>query len=464
MSKSSVNQPLIDTFDRRQIPNPGSPRPFQFPDFKRSRLDSGLEIIHARQSQLPLLSINLSVKRSVLFDEPSKEGTAHLLAEMLFEGTARWDSVAIARQLELLGAHYNAQADWNAIQVEINVIRKNWRKAMDLFGDIVRRPAFPEHELERLKKELTIERMRLVDNPARLCQEYLQQRIFGHFRYALPIEGTLESIPRIGRDDVRDFYKRHFTPSNAALILAGDVSDSMAREMVERYFADWQVAQFVPPTIEVPDGIGQGGIFLIHKAGAAQAELRMGHPGLARSNKDYFAVTLLNEIFGGYFMSRINRNLREEHGYTYGAASYFAFRKYRGPFVIAAAIQNEHIADAISEIQSEIHKIRQEPVSAQELEQARGYLSGIFPLAFETMDQVASGLANLVVFDLPDDYYRTFRQHLDQVTRGQILQAAQKYLQPDRMVIVVTADRQQVEHRLRQLGEVTVLDVHGHPV
>jgi len=463
MSKSPGNQTLNGTFDRRQIPKPGFPRPFQFPDFKRSRLDNGLEIIYARQSQLPLLSVNLCVKRSVLFDEPSKEGTAHLLAEMLFEGTADWDSVAIARQLELLGAHYSAQADWNAIQVEINVMRKNWRKAMDLFGDIVCRPAFPGHELERIKKEIAIERMRLVDNPARLSQEYLQQRIFGRFRYAQPIEGTLETIAHIEMDDVLRFYNRHFTPANAALILAGDVSESMAREIVERYFASWQQPEAAPPTLENPDRIDKGGIYLIHKAGAAQAELRMGHLGLARNNKDYFAVTLLNEIFGGYFLSRINRNLREEHGFTYGASSYFAFRKWPGPFVIAAAIQNEHIADAIGEILNEITNIRREPVSSEELEHARGYLNGIFPLAFETVDQVANGLANLVIFDLPGDYYRTFRQHLEQVTRDQILEAGQKYLHPDRMVIVVTADRQHVEHALRQLGEVTVLDVHGQP-
>jgi zinc protease len=463
MSKSPGNQTLNGTFDRRQIPKPGSPRPFQFPDFQRQNLDNGLEVIQARQSQLPLLSVNLCVKRSVLFDEPSKEGTAHLLTEMLFEGTADWDSVAIARQLELLGAYYSAQADWNAIQVEINVMRKNWRKALHLFGDIVRRPAFPEYELQRIKKEITIERMRLVDNPARLSQEYLQQRIFGRFRYAQPIEGTLETIAHIERDDVLDFYNRHFTPANAALILAGDISDSMSREIIERYFASWQQPETPPRPIENPDRIDKGGIYLIHKAGAAQAELRMGHHGLARNNKDYFAVTLLNEIFGGHFLSRINRNLREEHGFTYGASSYFAFRKWPGPFIIAAAIQNEHIADAIGEILREVHKIRQEPVSSEELEHARGYLNGIFPLAFETVDQVAAGLANLVIFDLADDYYRTFRQHLEQVTSEQIFEAAQKYLHPDRMVIVVTADRQQVEHRLRQLGEVTVLDVHGQP-
>jgi len=190
----------------------------------------------------------------------------------------------------------------------------------------------------------------------------------------------------------------------------------------------------------------------------------MGHLGIERSNPDYYAVTLLNEILGGYFLSRINMNLREEHGYTYGAGSAFSYRPGRGPFHISAAVQSEHTAPAVQEVLKEVSAIRTEKISEEELQNAHGQITGLFPIAFETADQVSLGLSNIVLSQLPDNYYNTYRDNISAVTREDIFDSAQKYLHPDKMQIVVTGDRETIEKDLRESFEVTVYDVQGNEI
>ncbi len=450
--------------DRTQAPKPSAPRDFRFPDFTRFYLDNGLEVLVVEQKKFPLVSVNLCLQTSALFDPQGKEGLANFVSEMLAEGTETRSSTQLADELEFIAAQFSSHADWNAIHLNMNTLSRNMEAAMDLFTDILLHPVFPEEEADRIRKEMLIDRMRIVDIPSRLTAEQFVHFLYHPMRYAIPIEGTETSLPHISTTDMKSFYRSVFVPSNATLILVGNISESRARELSARFLSSWKAQ---PKPVEPQLSFSQPEqtrVRLIHKPGSAQTELRMGHLGIERSNPDYYAVTLLNEILGGYFLSRINMNLREKHGYTYGAGSSFSFRKGIGPFLVSGAIQIEHTTAAIQEIINELRYIRSDKVSEKELEHARGRLNGLFPITFETSDHIAKGLSNITTYGLADDYYNTFRDHLTAVTREDILHAAQSYLLPEQLEIVVTADRSQVEKQLRAVFPVHVYDVNGHPL
>lgn len=448
-------------FDRSEKPQATEPRPFHFPDFERFHLNNGLEVLFVQRTDFPLLSINLNIKSSALADPVGKEGTANFVSELIAEGTQKRSSAEIAEAFEFIAALFSAQTNWNAIHLDLNTLTQHADRALHIFSDILMNPVFPEAELERIRKELLTERLRVADNPAKLNGEQFISGLYGNIRYAIPVEGNATSIQQIKRTDVQNFYQQHFQPQNASLIIVGDLNLGQAKELCHKHFDDWSgtgTEPIVLPEFEQPT---QTEVHLLHKPDAAQTELRMGHLGIERSNPDYFAVTLLNEILGGYFLSRINMNLREKNGFTYGAGSSFSYRKGVGPFHISAAVQSEHTAAAVKEVMKEIKQIRATHVTDEELNNARGQMVGLFPIAFETSDQIAMGISNIILSELPDLYYNTFRENISKVTRTDLLEAAQKYLHPDNMLVVVTGDRNIIEEDLRKLFKVTVYDVQG---
>ncbi len=454
---------MTDT-ERSQIPAPAAPRPFHFPRFERMHLKNGLQLLFAREVHFPLVNVTLCINSSALMDLPGKEGVAHLTSELLTEGTNKRTSVQIARELEFMGVHYGSHSDWNALYLEMNTLSRYLEPAFEVFADMALHPSFPEEELERVRKELMVERLRVVDNPSRLASEKFAHLLYGMFRYGRPIEGTYESLQNITRRDVVDFYNQQVLPGNSTLIIVGDIQRQQALELAESYLGEWEPAQITTLGEMEFRQPAKTQVAIVHKPGAAQAELRMGHLGIARNNPDYYAVTVMNEILGGYFLSRINMNLREEHGYTYGAHSIFSYRKGLGPFFITAAVHSENVADAVKEVLKEVHRLRGEKVETEELENAKGQLIGVFPIAFETADQVAMGLANIVISQLPDDYYDKFRERIAAVTVDDVLHAAQKYLLPDRMLIVVTGDREQLVDQLSADFDVVVFEAEDPSV
>ena len=449
------------TLNRNHIPQPGAPRLFHFPEFERIQLSNGLKLIYAYRNDLPLVNLNLCIRPSVLLDPPGKEGLANITAALMDEGTAKRSSTQTAEDLEMIGAQLDIHADWKAVYLELNTLEWHLEQAVEIFSDIAVNPAFPQHEFDRIKKELIAERMRAHDNAARVSAERFTGFLYKDLRYAVPVEGTKESIENLQLEDVQKFFKTHFLPSRAVLIAAGSVDKEKITALAEKYFGGWQgMEEAVLPDLKFnePD---ETEVYLIDKPGAAQCELRMGHLGIERSNPDYYAVTLMNEILGGFFLSRINMNLREKHAYTYGANSGFTFRPGKGPFSVSAAVHNKNIADAVREVLYEIRRLQDEPVGAEELENARGQLIEVFPIAFETIEQTALGLANIFVSDLEDDYYHTFREKIAAISSSDVQKAAQKYLHPDQTIVVVCGSRKIVEQQLAGHYKTTVYDSHG---
>ncbi len=455
---------MPDTIDRNQMPRPGQPRPFNFPEFERDELKNGLKIITATKSNLPLVNVLLHVAISPLDDPLGAEGEMNLLSQLLLEGSKNSTSKQIANQFERIGAEYNTHLGWNGFFFELNVLKEHLISGFSLMSELVQDSIFPDKEFDRLKEEALVGRLQILDMPGRLASEHLFRQMFPEHRYGLPIEGVEESIANIRLHRIMRFYRDNFDARNATIIFTGDITAKEAFALTKNYFEAWrpkiittEVSDDFFPSINAP-------VTVVHKPGAAQTELRIGQFLPERSHPDFFKIKLMNEILGGYFLSRLNLNLREKNGFTYSIHSNLIYRPAIGVFSIAAAIQNEFIAPALKEIFAEIDRLQADGVTDEELQNARGYLTGIFPTAFETIDQISDALASIITFELPDNYYRTFREKLQMVTREDILETARGYLAQDEMQVVLVGDKEKIVPSLQDDFDVIVVDSKGNPI
>jgi zinc protease len=323
----------------------------------------------------------------------------------------------------------------------MTVLASHFPQAFELFGETLLHPEFPEREVERLKAERQAELLQLRTEPRGLADE-----MFSHFlyepgsRYALPEDGGADTVAALSRADVSAFYRARYRPGGMTLVMVGDIDVATGAALAERAFGSWRGG--APPESVVIDRPARltRAVHLVEKADAPQSELRMGHVGLPRRHPDYFPVLLMNSVLGGLFSSRINLNLREVHGYTYGAFSGFEWRLGAGPFVVSSAVKSDVTAAAAREVLLEIDRMRGEPISSDELSLATSYLDGVFPIKYETTEAMARALSALVIYDLPNDYFDTYREHVRAVTIMDVLHAADRHLHPDRLQLVVVGD------------------------
>ena len=434
--------------EQTQIPAPQAPRPFNFPRFERFRLPNGLEVWYARHDKLPLVSCQLVIMSGALHDPAGEEGAATFLADMLEEGTEKHDAEEFSMLLEEKGIEFSASADYNGSYLSMNTLTGHAEAALTLFGEALTAPRLAEKDMERLRKIRQGHRRRAADMPDKVAAEVLMRHIYPGHRYSVPAMGRLEHNSSLTLEQLRDFYRKHYRPDNAILVLVGDLPAAEIKGLLDKTLGQWPAGgqRFeLPPVLETP---GNFDLHLVHRPGAQQAEIRLGHAGVDRHDPAYFSALLANQILGGYFLSRLNMNLREDKGLTYGIESRFSLRRVKGPFYISAAVDSDKVTLAVREIFEELERMTREEVSAEELDNARGYLSGVFPIAFETGAQIAAGLSNIALFDLEDDYYRNFRAQLERVTVRDVLNAARKYFNPSRAQVVVVADRDPVAESL----------------
>ncbi len=429
------------TIKRRERPAPAAPREYRFPRFTRRRLDNGMQLVIAPVTKLPLVSVIVVVESGAVCDPPGKEGVAQLTSRLLLEGTGRLDGAALVEAFERLGASVDASADWDVATVRMTVLTENLRPALTLLAEVLRTPAFVQREVERLKAERLAELLQLRAEPRGLAEELFSRFVYADgSRYARPDGGGEASVRAITRDDVQAFYRERYQPGAITMVVAGDVSADAMQGMLTDTLGDWRGG--TPAAVTTTDAPARTtrAVHIVGKADAAQTELRMGHVGIPRNHPDYFPFAVMNGLLGGLFMSRINLNLREEHGYTYGAFSGVDWRRGAGPFVISAAVQSDVTTEAAREVLREIDRMRAEVVTADELSLATSYLVGVFPIRYETTAAIAAALANLVVYGFSEDFYDVYRDRVRAVTAEQVLEAARKHLHPDALQLVVVGD------------------------
>jgi zinc protease len=438
-------------------PEPTAPRSYHFPSFVRSTLSNGMRLVIAPVPKLPLVSISAVIDAGATSEREGEEGAAALTAQLLLEGAAGMDGAALTDRFERIGTSVEAHADWDAATITLTVLRERLPEALSLVRDLLRAPAFPEREVTRLKDERLAELLQLHAEPGSLADEQFARAVYApSARYATPAAGSATSVRALTREVVREFYGRRYRSSTTTIVLAGDVTIEAARVLAEQLFGDWH-GDDAPATVRAIETAPEGRLVrIVAKADAPQSEIRVGHVGLPRRHPDYFAATVLNAVLGGLFSSRINLNLREAHGYTYGAFSAFEWRRAAGPFTIHTAVKSEVTGAAVREILREIDGIRDAPISESELTLATSYLDGVFPIRYETTAAIATALSNLVIHDLPDSYYDEYRTHVRNVTAEDVLRAARQHLQPDRLHIVVVGDPAVIT--------VPLTEVHGTAV
>jgi len=433
-------------------PLPGPAREYHFPSFVRHTLANGLSIIVAPVEKLPVVTVLAVIDAGATNDPHGLEGLAQLTAEALREGTAKYTGLEILEGFERIGSSLEAGADWDSTIVSMTLLKEHVSKGQALLAELLTAPSFPENEIERLKAERLAERLQILAEPRGLADESFSKFLYPEgTRYSEPMSGNSTSISAIARQDVADFFASRYTPDATTLIIVGDVSVEEAVDLIEATLGSWKGEKAAGPSVERQATRRAKGLEVIRKADAAQAELRLGHKGVSRSHPDYFSVVVMNAILGGLFSSRINLNLREKHGYTYGASSYYDWRCEPGPFVIATAVQSEVVADALRETLSEIDRIRSEKIPEDELSLATSYLEGVFPIRYETTSAIAAALANLVVFSLPDSFYGEYRQNIRGVSTADVLKAAQTYVIPEELRVVIVGDPAIVVAPLKKL-------------
>jgi zinc protease len=448
-------------------PHPGESRAYAFPRFERRTLPNGLRLVIAPVDKLPIVTLLATIDAGAVTDPQGKEGLAELTAQALREGAASRDGTALTDYAERLGTGIESSADWDAASVRMTVLASRLADALALMADVLMAPTLPEREIERLKGERLAELLQLRAEPRGLADETLDRVVYAReARYAKPAGGTEQSVPGLTRGDVAAFYGMRYHPGAVTIVVAGDVRPADVERLADTVFGRWHGTR--QTTIAAPDHAATPGrgIHIVTKLGAPQSELRLGHVGLPRATDDYFPVLLMNAVLGGLFSSRINLNLREAHGYTYGAHSGYEWRRWAGPFAIDAAVARDATSPAVREVLSEIDRIRSEPVTPSELSLATSYLDGVFPIRYETTTAIAAALATLVVHELSPDYYDTYRARVRAVSSDDVLRAARAHLHPDRLQLVVVGDPDAVRAPLEQLafGPIVVYDDRGGPI
>lgn len=444
-------------------PKPKPAKKISFPRYVTADLTNGLRVLIIEHHEQPIVSLRFLVKSGSAQDG-DLPGLASLTGELLTKGTTTRSALQIAEEIDYVGGQLASGSDWDATYVSTTVLTKHLDVGFSLLADVASNPVFSKEEIERGRQQRLTMLIRRRDDAGYLAEAELNSAIFDGHQYGKPQIGTERSVEALTRADFLEFHKRYFSPSNTILAVVGDINPGEIIPRIEKPFGNWQQQAQPADSMQQPKDLDRVSIRVVDKPGAVQSAIRVGHVGIARKSGDFIPIVVLNTLLGGYFNSRININLRERKGYTYGAQTTFDVRKFRGPFVASADVRNAVTDSAISEILYELQRIREEPVTSEELTMVKEFLIGSFPLQIETPNQIASKAIDLELYDLPRDFYDTFNDHVESVTEQELLHVAQKYVHPDQAAIVVSGDAKEIATKLQKFGPVDVVDANGEPV
>ncbi|TVR55364.1 MAG: insulinase family protein [Gemmatimonadales bacterium] len=440
--------------DRSRPPEPGEIRPFHLPAVGEDRLPQGLELRVLREARVPLVSGCLVLDAGEASLDGDRAGLAVLTGDALQGGTEVRSGAELALALEQLGTSLNISTGWDATTLSFTCTAERLEPTLALLAEVVRRPAFPSDEVDRVRRQrLAAIRQRLMD-PGSLADDEADRVLFpSDHPYHRPLAGTEATIRRVTPDHAREWVEARYRPGRGGLVLVGDLDIVEADRLVRRQFGDWEgapeprgdLAGVVPPTPRP--------VVVVHRPGAVQTELRLVYPGPGRKHPDRLSLQVANAILGGAFTSRLNLNLRERHGFTYGVRSNFTHRRRGGLFLLSTAVETQVTAAALRETMGELDRFVAEGPDDAEVARARDYLAGVFPLRMETTGQLAARIAELLIHDLPMDEYHLYRDRIREVTREGALQAFRAHVDPASIPIVLCGDAEALT------GELEALDL-----
>ncbi len=429
-----------------------APAPLPAPTVVERRLANGLRVLVVRQAELPLVDVTLAVRTGAESDPANRAGLATLTANLLDEGTRTRTALQIAEQAALLGASLRTNAGWDATTISLHGTTAALDSALALMADVALAPSFPTADLERLRAERLTSLVQLRDRGPAIADRIFNEVVYGpRHPYGRAAVGTEATTRAITQGDIQRFFGQHYRPNNAVLIAVGDIEPDDFVRRAERLFGTWEPGPVLPAPFDVRPPPTTTQIYVVDKPGAPQSSVRIGSVGVARATDDFFPLTVMNTLLGGSFTSRLNQNLRETRGYTYGAGSSFSMRREPGPFLASAEVTGTKTDSALIEFMKELNAIR-DTVPMAELEKAKQYLELQLPSAFETTGGIASQLLTVALYDLPLDYFASYSRQIRAVSQADVHRVARQYVRPEALAIVIVGDRASIEPALRRAG------------
>jgi zinc protease len=422
-------------------------------NYQKKTLPNGLRVILVEHHELPIIAVELMVRAGSALDPGDRPGLAHLTSSLLLEGTTSKTAQELSEEIEFIGGTLRGRCEYECTTISATSLKKDCSTLLGLLSQVVTSPSFPEEELERYREKFRASILKEKDDRRVIAERHMDELLFANHPYGHPPIGTLEGLKAITRFDVLEFHKRYYLPNNSILAVVGDFEPVELWEELEGYFGGWRGAELrkvpSPPLQKISNRIR-----LLDKPDLTQTEIRIGLLGIERTSQDFFPLLLLNHVLASGPSSRLYTELRAKRGLTYGVNSRFYARKERGPFFIRTHTKNETTLETLRLLLKELERVRDEGVSQEELEAARAYQTGSFPLGLETPAQIASHLLEQELYGLPEDYLETYLKQLGAVTLEEVNQLAKRFFNPDNMVIVLVGKASEILPQVMSLGEV----------
>ena len=456
--------------DRSSVPDTTNFPEVKFAEFERDFLANGMELIVANRSAVPVVNIRMSLDAGYTSDQFGELGTSSLAMTMLDEGTTSRSALEISDELARLGARFNAGSGIDSSTIGISALKENLDASLDIFADLVLNPAFPDRELERLRKMRLARIQQEKTQPVGLAIRVFPKLLYGEgHAYSMPLtgSGTEESVARISRDSLVDYHRTWFRPNNATMIVVGDTSMAEMKPKLERLFRKWEPG--TTPTKNITDVRLRDAehVYIIDRPGSEQSIIIAGNIAPAVNDGNEIAVETMNEIIGGSFTSRINMNLREDKAWAYGARTLLLSTKGQRPYIAYAPVQTDKTMESMAEIKRElVEYLGDNPATGEEINKVKSNNTLSLPGRWETASAVLRDINEIVTYDLPDDYWDTYADSVRNISSEQVVEAADAVIKPENLIWVVVGDREKIETRVRELelGEITLLDQDGNEV
>ncbi len=429
---------------------------FRFPEVKKHKLSNGLTLLIIERPELPKIYLRIGLPVGSKYDPPEKAGLSHLLALTIRKGTRENDYYTIMDTIERLGGELDTVVNEDFFFLVGEFLSNYLETGIKLARDILLYPQFPLDQVEKERLKIIADFENEKSSPQFLAQRRMDRALFAPHPYSL--HKSIETIRQITREDLINFHNRFFSSKHAYLILSGNINESTAIRLAEKYFSNWKSSSIPDISFQPPLERTERTIFLVNRPGSAQSNILLGNLLFQRNHPDFEAMLVLNKILGGGGSGRLFMYLREKKGYTYGAYSTMQTFREHGAWIANAEVRTEVTADALNAFFSQFEKIKNEPVTEEEIINARRYLIGFFPLQNETPTSIAALALKQYLYDLPEDYWNKFLKTIANVSINDVQKMAQKYIMDDRMAIVIVGDAAKVQHKLGQFGYLELYD------
>jgi len=445
--------------DRSRRPKSSEEIKFSAPGIQNFDLKNGLKVFFSEKKDLPIVRINFLVNNGSRFDPYDKKGLCNLLAMCIDEGAGEFNALQLADEFELLGAQFFVSCDTDVSLVSLQVLREYFNPAIKLLSNVITEPHFKDDDFELQKNKVLVRLNQSKAEPDYIADVSFEYFLFGtDSPYAFPVMGIERTVQNIQPDFIRNLYNNNFAPLNSAMVVVGDINKDLLQIELESVLGKWNQAPLSDDS-KVNFSRTQRKVFIINKPDAVQTEIRTGHLSSKRNEKDFFQKQIINMILGGQFSSRLNLNLREKNGYTYGVHSRFSYFKEAGYFAVSTSVDLNNTANALIEIYQEIEKIRN-GITNDEWSFTKSSLTKKYPSNFETYRQIAANISSKVIHNLPDNYFETYSNKINSLSLDDVNNIANNSIYPDELITVLVGDSKSIFSQLREkeFGEITTLE------